>query len=206
MAGITIQPYATNQPQDSFLLQTQGYVQGMILDDPVARMELAQGMLISTASTPLWGGVPVTELINLTGSGSEGLGPTIEAATSQANCTGFCTYTQMMSGVIVPGATAPLYGAGTSTGFFRLGSNARLVVACDPALISTLTGSDGAINSQALYWDTTNYRITLTTSSNWALPTSVRLVSVNTNSKIITYSSGTGLASWSNGDAAVLLL
>lgn len=196
--------YVTNQPQSSFLLETQGYVQGLCLDDTVARMWLMEGTLISTATTPMWGGVPIEEQINVTGSGSDGLGPVVLASTSQATVTGFSTYQQMMHGVISPGSNAPQYGPTNGVGFFRLGTNARLIVACDPALISTITGAGDSITSQALYWDVTNFRITLTTSGNFALPTSVRLLAVNTNSKIVTYSSPN--TTWAAGDAAVILI
>lgn len=206
MAGITIQPYATNQPTDSFLLETQGYVQGMPLDDTASRLWLMGGNLASSASTPLWGGVPIEELINVTGTGADGLGPTVQASTSQATCTGFSTFAQMMHGVITPGATVPLYGPLNGVGFFRLGTNARLAVNCDPALAAALASADGAINSQALYWSVADYWITLTTTSNWALPTSIRLLSVNTNSKVVTYNSGTGAATWGAGVAAILNL
>src|SRR5579875_1642227 len=185
MSGITLQPYTTNNPQNSFIEQTQGYIQGLPQDDTVARQWLAQGVLVSTASAPLWGGLPIEELINVTGAGSEGLGPTVQAAASQGTCTGFSTFLQMAHMVITPGANAPQAAAGNSVGFFRLGTQQRLAVKCDPALVSALVSADGAINSQALYWDVTNYQITLTTSGgNWALPTSIKLLSVNTNSKI----------------------
>jgi len=90
-------------------------------------------------------------------------------------------------------------------GFFRNGTNQRLAVACDPALITTITGTSDNIASQALYWDVTNYRITLTTTGgNWALPTSVRLLSVNTNSKIVSWTSPN--ATWAAGSAAIILI
>lgn len=197
--------YTTNQPQSSFLLETQGYVQGLCLDDTVARMWLMEGTLLSTASVPMWGGLPITEQINVTGAGADALGPVVAEATSQSNCTGFSTFQQMMHGVISPGSNAPTYGPTNGVGFFRLDTNARMAVACDPALVSAIAGEGDAINSQALYWDVTNYRITLTTSGgNWALPTSIRLLSVNTNSKIVTWSSPN--ASWALGAAAILLI
>jgi hypothetical protein len=197
--------YTTNQPQNAFLLDTQGFVQGLAEDDPVSRMWLTEGTLISTASVLMWGGVPITEQINVTGSNGDGLGPVVLAATSQADTTGWSTFQQMMHGIITPGSNAPTYGPTNSVGFFRAGTNVRLMVACDPALISTITGAGDAINSQSLYWDVTNYRITLTTSGgNFALPTSTRLLKVNSNSKIITYSSPN--ASWAAGAAAVILL
>jgi len=109
--------------------------------------------------------------------------------------------------VIAPGNNVPLAGVGNYVGFFRLQTQQRLTVQCDPALVAALVASDGTITSQALYWDVTNYRITLTTSGgNFALPTSTRLLSVNTNSKVVAYNSGTGAVTWTAGDAAIILI
>lgn len=197
--------YVTNQPQSSFLLETQGYVQGLCLDDTVARMWLMEGTLISTATTPLWGGVPIQEQINVTGSGSDGLGPVVLAATAQNNVTGWCTYQQMMHGVISPGSNAPQYGPTNGVGFFRLGTNARMVVACDPALVASITGAGDLITAvSAVYWDVANYRITGTSAGNFLLPSTTRILAVNTNSKIVTYSSPN--TTWAAGDAAVILI
>lgn len=208
MSGtISFNPYTTNQPQASFLLQTQGYVQGAPYDDPIARLWLAGGILASSETIAMWGGVPIEEMINLAGSGSDGLGPTIKRATSQVTATGWSTNLQANSMVIVPGGSVPLAASGNYVAFFRSGSQQRLAVQADPALYSALASADGSIASQALYWDVTNYRITLTTSGgNWALPTSTRLLSLSQNSKIVSYNSGTGAATWTSGDAAIILI
>lgn len=208
MSGtVSFNPFSTNQPQNTFDTQTQGYVQGVAMDDPSSRMWLMGGTLASTETLTMWGGVPVEEYINVTGSGSEGLGPTLKRSASQATVTGFSVFNQASSMVITPGNTVPLASVTNFVAFYRLNTQARIVVACDPALVTALTSSDGAINSQSLYWDVTNYRITLTTTGgNFALPTTIKLLDVNTNSKIVSYNSGTGVASWVAGDAAVILI
>ena len=199
--------YVSNQPQNSFLLQTQGYVQGIPYDDTVARLWLATGTLDANETLPMWGGVPIEEYITLAGSGSDGLGPDVKRASSATTTTGWSTFAQQMHMLITPAGNVPVAGVTNGVGFFRNGTNQRLAVACDPALITTLNGANGSIASQALYWDVTNYRITLTTSGgNWALPTTVRLLSTNTNSKIVSYSSVTGLATWAAGSAAIILI
>lgn len=205
MSGtISFQPYVTTAPQNSFLLETQGYVEGLPLDDTVSRLWLAEGVLASTETLPMWGGVPITEMINVTGTGADGLGPQVKRATAQGNVTGFSTYLQMSHMVVTAGNTAPLASINDSVGFFRLGSNQRLMVKCDPALVTALESADEAINAESLYWDVAKYWVTLTTTSNWQLPTSVKLLSVNSNSKITSYDSGTGVLSWTTGAAAVL--
>lgn len=208
MSGtIAFNPYGTNQPQDSFLQQTQGYVQGAPYDDPVARLWLAGGTLKSSETVPMWGGVPIFEYVTVAGNNADGLGPQVGRATSQATTTGWSTNLQMNSMVVTPGNSVPLAAVGNGVGFFRYGTQQRLAVQVDPALVATLTSADALINATALYWDVTNYRVTATTTGgNFALPTNTKLLSVNTNSKIVSYNSGTGAVTWSTGDAAIILI
>jgi hypothetical protein len=202
---LTFNPYSTSQPQDSFLVQTQGYVQGAPYDDTVSRLWLEGGILATTETVVMWGGVPITELTNTVGTGSDGLGNTIKRATSQALVTGWSTNLQANSMVIVPGNSVPVAAVSNYVAYFRNGSQQRLAVQCDPALYTAVVTTPASIIAQALYWDVTNYRITLTTTGgNFALPTTVKLLSINTNSKIVAYNSGTGAVSWTTGDAAMI--
>jgi len=203
MSGtISFNPYQTTTPSNSFLLESQGYYQGTALDDPSSRMWLAGGMLAATETVPMWGGVPIAEYINNLGANAEGVGPTVLRSTTQANTTGWSVFDQAGSMVITPTNRVPLAAIRNYVSFYRNGSNARIVVAVDPALVSALNGTN-PINSEALYWDVTNYRITLvTTGGNFALPTSIKLLSVQTNSQIVTYSGS--VANWAAGDAAVI--
>lgn len=208
MSGsITFNPYTTSSPQNTFLNPSFGYVQGLVYDDTVARMQLAQGILATTESIVMWGGRPITEYINTTSAGSsDGLGPTVASAISQATTTAWAVFQNAASMVLIPGgAYPPVAATGNSVMFYRYGSLARIMVACDPSLITTVIGAGtDSITSLALYWDVTNYRITLTTTGgNWALPTTTKLLSTNsTNSKIITYAASQ--ASWATGSAAVI--
>ena len=203
MSGsVTFNPYATTQGANTFLSQTQGYIQGMALDDPASYPWLVGGILATTETVVLWGGVPIEEFINSLGTGSEGLGPTIKRSTSQATTTGWSVFNRAASMVIGPGNGVPVAGTGNYASFFRNGSNARIGVQCDPALVAALN-STTSILGEALYWDVTNYRVTLTTTGgNFALPTSIKFLSVNTNSKIVSYANSA--ATWSTGDVAII--
>lgn len=207
MSGtISFNPYMTTVPQNAFLLETQGYVQGLASDDPSSRMWLMGGNLASSETVVMWGGVPVSEEINNLSTGSEGLGPVLKRATSQANTTGFSVFNQAGSMVITPGSTVPQAAVGNYVSFYRIGPKAvRIAVKCDPALISALSAGE-FINGASLYWDVTYYWITLATSGNFALPTSVQLLSTQTNSKVVAYNSGTGAVTWTTGDAALILI
>lgn len=48
--SISINPSATIAPPSSFLSQTQGYVQGIALADPVARQHLLSGTIDSSVT------------------------------------------------------------------------------------------------------------------------------------------------------------
>jgi len=206
-ATISFNPYATNQPATSFAsgYGTQGYIQGVASDDPSSRLWLMTGVLAATETLPMWGGVPVGIAINNTGNASENLGPSITRATTQGTTLGFSVFNQANHMVITPGNSVPLIGSGGGVSVYRIGSGqVRCAVQCDPALIAALTAGE-LINGAALYWDVTNYRITLTaTGGNFALPTSIQLLSTNTNSEIISYNSGTGAVTWTAGDAALI--
>lgn len=208
MSGtISFNPYQTTSPQNTFLLETQGYVEGLPYDDTVARLWLDRGILASTETIPMWGGQPIEEVTNVTGTGGDGMGGTIKRATSGATCTGFSTFLQQGHMVIVPGPSVPVTSINTSVGFFRLGTQQRLAVQLDPAAYTTIAGSPGAVDSYALYWNPTSHFVTLTTTGgNWALPTSLRLLSINNNSKIVSYNSTTGAVTWTSGAAAMLLI
>lgn len=200
--------YQTNQPANSFLLQTAGYVQGLPHDDVVTRQFLSEGVLISSALFPMWGGIPLAENVNNAAALNEGLGPTVFAATTQGGVTGFSTFLSMMHMTIDPGVQVPLAGPTNGVGFFRLGTNTRLAVACDPALITSIAAGV-EVNSQSLFWDVTNLRITLSAAGgNFALPTSIRLLSTNTNSKIVSVAppATQSAPTWALGSAAIILL
>lgn len=207
MSGtISFNPFSTSTPQNTFLSPTQGYMQGLVYDDPTSRLELMGGTLAIAETIVMWGGRPIGEQINVTAAGaSDGLGPAVASATSTATATGWSVFNQAGSMVLIPGgAYPPVAAVGNYVSFFRYGSLARIAVACDPALVTSISVGTNVITSQALYWDVTFYRITLTTSGgNWALPTTTKLISTNSgNSKIITYTASQ--ASWTTGAAAII--
>src|SRR5579859_4415802 len=150
MSGtLSFNPYATSTPQNTFLNPTQGYVQGLVYDDTTARLELMGGTLATTESVVMWGGRPIGEQINVTAAGaSDGLGPVVASATSTATTTGWSVFTQAGSMVLPPGgAYPPIAAVGNYVAFFRYGSNARIMVACDPALITSISGGTNVVTS-----------------------------------------------------------
>lgn len=199
-------PYTTQAASNTFILETQGYVEGLPFDDTVARLWLATGVLDSSETIPIWGGVPVAEQINSAGANSDFLGPTLIRATTSVAPTGFCSTAQMMHMVTDVDNSVPISNPGDNIGFFRFNSNQRLAVQLDPALVTTVNGSTTYINGLTMYWDVSNYRVTLTSTSNVALPSTVRLLSINTNSKIVSWDGTNLVANWTSGNAGILLL
>lgn len=198
MAGIP-NPYTPTNAAGQFYVESDGYVQGMAIADPVARFDLATGIFDTNATGVLWGGVGITENIPAAGRGSA-LGSVIDIATTISTTgatgalTGFVVSDQAYNWITNPQNTAPSAKPGMSVPYYRFGSGARIAVQCDPALVDL----DGAPINQQVSWDFVNQRLvpylgTLTISSG-------------------TYVSGTGVVTltmsapitFSPGDAIVV--
>jgi hypothetical protein len=83
------------------------------------------------------------------------LGSSIGRATSSANITGFSVFTQAHNWVTTPQSPVPTAGANQTIPFYSLGSKARIVVACEPSLVSL----NGGLVSQQVSWDIANQRL-----------------------------------------------
>ena len=83
MANLSLNPMATTNALGSFGVQSDGYIQGVALDDPANRFNLAAGTVAATETKPLWGGLPVAEL--LPGTSSSPRGSSIRRAVSVAD-------------------------------------------------------------------------------------------------------------------------
>jgi len=176
--NITINPALTTNALGSFNVSSEGYVQGTMLDDPSARYALAGGVLASSETIPMWGGVGIYEFVaggsnNYVGNpgGPAGVqGGQVGRATALTGSkalTGFSVFNQAHAMINSPQSPVPLAGSGQQVNFFRLGSRARIAVACDPILAS-LSGAD--IITTQVSWDFVNqllvpYVGTLTISS-----------------------------------------
>lgn len=163
-------PILTTNASGSFSSATDGYIAGTFMDDPAIRNELAGGIIASTETKPMWGGIGISE--NVIGSSqSPQLGGNItRAANLTANTagklTGFSVFNQAHDWLNYPQSPVPTGSAGMGVKFFRLGSLARIVVAADPALASLRN----ALIEPLVSWDFVNqllvpYLGTLTISS-----------------------------------------
>ena len=181
VASLSFNPLATSNAAGSFSIESAGFIQGQAMDDPATRNALALGYLASTETLPMWGGVGVTELIATLASsttpanalgGAIGRATTLTAATT-GQLTGFSVFDQAHGMISSPQSPVPLAGTYQTISFYRMGSNARIAVACDPTLVSLR----GGLITQQVSWDfndsilqpydasTATYSVTSITSS-----------------------------------------
>lgn len=199
-ASITIQPMATTTAAGLFSTNSAGFTQGDAQDDPAVKFALSGGVLSASATTPIWGGLPIQEFSTAGATGSFGqvqpgtntLGSTIALATASAAPTGISVYNQAFGGITTPQSTAPLYSAGMSVNFYRFGSGARIPLVLDPASLTI----NGQLISTTVYFNYTNNWVTTTQpGTQAALPVKVLQVSTSGN-KTVSYNGTTGNAVW----------
>lgn len=154
VATVSFNPFLTSVAGGTFGTTFDGYIQGDVMADPSARNWLMSGVLASTETLPMWGGVAIAEHTSPATGFVQPLGGSITRATtltaSQAGTlTGFSTFDQAHHMINTPQSQVPLAASGMSIHGYRLGSNARVVVACNPSLVSLATG----IITQQVSWD-----------------------------------------------------
>jgi len=200
-AQISLNPMATTNALGLFSTNSNGFTQGDAQDDPAVKFQLVAGVLSTSATVPLWGGVPIQEFVPA--NGSSVLGSTILQSTASAVPTGICVFNQAFAGITTPSSTAPLYSPGMSVNYYRFGSGARIPLAIEPASVTI----DGQLISTTVYYDYTNNWVTVTQpGTQAALPVKVLKVSTS-NNKTVSYSSVTGNANWvTTGYVALCLI
>lgn len=168
MAQISFNPYLTTNAAGSFNVQSDGYIQGIAMADPSSRNWLQGGVLASTETLPMWGGVGIaTTIPGAAGGPAPQLGPLVTRATSLAiaatglaptetgTLTGFSVFDSNFAGVSSAQSPVPLVGNVGEVNFFALGSRARIPLAVDPALISAI----GSPTNTPVSWDFVNQRL-----------------------------------------------
>lgn len=171
--NISFNPYVQTAGNGGlFNVSSDGLRQGTAYPDPATRYALRGGILASTETLPMWGGVGVFMNVpsSLNTDPNTALGTTMGRAVSLADATkplaGFSVFDQAYGMITSPQSPVPLIGSFGQVTAYPLGSLARIAVACDPSLIDMQSGPIGAHVS----WDFTNqilvpYLGTLTVSS-----------------------------------------
>jgi hypothetical protein len=207
-ANISFNPMATTNAGGLFNVNSNGYTQGDAQDDPAIKFKLAGGVYAAANTTPIWGGMPMTEYVaTVTSSSVPGtgvLGPQLLAATSgETDISCWCVVNQAFAGLTTPQSPAQTYGPGMSVNFYRNGSGARIPLRLNPAAVSAIEG--GAVNVQ-FYWNWANNWITVT-NTDYALPTSFKVLSISPSSnanKTVSYNGTTGVATYIYTDTVAL--
>lgn len=153
VANVSFNPFLTTTAVGSFGTTWDGYIQGTAMNDPSVRNYLAGGTLAAAETLPMWGGVGLFESISLNVQGS--LVGRATALTGASALAGFSVFDQDHSMINTPQSPVPLAASGMGVTFYRLGSGARIPVACDAglaALAGTATGT-------AVSWDFVNQQL-----------------------------------------------
>jgi len=148
----------TTNAAGTFVAQSTGYVQGMYIDDPATRFQLRGGVLATTETLPMWGGVGVAVTV---GPNTGSLPPDVSQGgliTRATNVTvgaagelvGFSVFNQAYGMVNTPSSPVPLAASGMQVMYFELGSNAHICVAAAPAMAAYLEGNS---IYQQVSWD-----------------------------------------------------
>ena len=152
MAVISFNPLLVTVAPASFSTVTDGYVQGVMLDDPAVRYALAGGVLAASETFPMWGGVAIYEDIPGAGGVDVSMGSILGRAPNNAGIAGFSVFNQAGNWITSPQSEAPSAAGGMTVPYVRLGSGARVVVQCNPSLASL----QGGATNQQVSWDFNN--------------------------------------------------
>lgn len=164
MASLSLNPMATTNAAGSFGVQSDGLIQGVALDDPANRFNLASGTVATSETAPMWGGLPVAEL--LPGTASSPRGSNIRRATSVAELEGFTVFNQAHNGLTTPQSPVPQYASGMSVSYYRLGSNMRVPLKASADVVAL--GTAGASVKTPLAWDFVNNQLVTATAATYS--------------------------------------
>jgi len=198
--ALPFNPYSTTNVVGSFQAQSGGFIQGIARPDPAVQNELAAGILASTETIPMWGGVGIQEFIP---SSTAQTGGNIVRAASNTVITGFSVSNQNTAALKTPQSEVGVTLSGGQVNFYRFGSGARIAVACDPTLAAALLAGTVAVNGQ-VSWDFTNQKLITYDGGVGALNCEVLQVNSG-NSMIAVYTALTNTCNWNySGSVAII--
>jgi hypothetical protein len=176
-AAVSFNPAQQTNFANTFFAQSDGFTQGDALDDPAIRQSLRKGIVATTATQPMWGGLAISEALAQGGFTVGAANPPAadlqSILTPAANITGNATAGTLTGFTVVNQGTSmiqhaqsrvPMAGAGAAINFYRTGSKARIPLLLKAADVATLLAA--AANNPNLYWDTVNLWITASAGAN----------------------------------------
>ena len=195
VATLAGNPYVTTVSNGTFNTQSKGLTQGDVYPDPSTRYARRGGVLASSETLPMWGGVGVYALIPGNSSNPpsvpvRALGATLGRATALTGSKpllGFSVFEGAYNMVNNPQSPVPLIGSYGSVMYYALGSRARIIVQCSPNLINY----QGEPLNQPVSWDFTNQQLEPYVSTTIASGTYTTAATISSG----TYNSTTGAVS-----------
>lgn len=153
VASITFNPNLTTASSGLFNTSSIGLVQGVAHPDPAIRYKLVGGVLLAAETLPMWGGVGIfTQVPGVTPGPAISLGTPVGRATALTGSKallGFSVFDQAYGMTNTPQSPVPLAASSMQVMYYRLGSGARIAVACDAALVSL----EGGLTNAQVSWD-----------------------------------------------------
>lgn len=215
--SISINPAQQTAFPGTFALSSEGYQQGDALDDPAIRFSLRKGIVSPAATQPMWGGLAISEALAPGGVGVGATNPSgslgsilTPAANISAGTAGFLNgwtvFNQSTALIGTAQSRVPAAPSGGAINYYRSGSGARIPLkALAAAAIEWKAGA--TVGPQDIYWDTVNLQLTNAAGSGIIGPLlNVSIDDVNlSNSRVVSYNSGTNLSNWLEGQPCVVL-
>lgn len=215
--SLSLNPAVQTQFPGTFFVSSEAYQQGDALDDPAIRFSLRKAIVSLSATQPMWGGLAVSAALSPGGIGvgatnpAAGLGNILSPATtltagSAGYLNGWTVYNQSTAMFSNAQSRAPQAPSGGAINYYPAGCGARIPLkALAAAAIEWAAAA--TVNPQDIYWDTVNLQLTNAAGGGIIGPiTNVSIEAVNlTNSKVVSYNSGTNFSNWAEGQPCVVL-
>lgn len=203
-ATIPFQPFKTQGSfSNSFNVESRGLTQGDAHDDPAVRLQLCSGQIDPTQENFLWGGVGVMECVAMTDTNVAG--SLIKEATASV-CNAFTVFNQAFHGVTTASNSVPLYVAGGSVHYYRIGSNARIPLPISAEVAALATGGD-AVGADGFVWDMTNNVIDVYSSASSGNPkVNIKLLMVSQQGNLTVKKETDGNMVWATDKPCGLFL
>lgn len=191
-------PLATTAGQGLFSgASSNGLVQGTAYPDPATRNWLRTGIVSTSETIPMFGGIAVNALLApISANGPRGvLGQSLQRATSLATTIGFTVFDQSYNAINDPTNPVPTVGSNQSINYYPNGSRARIALAAS----SNLTEYLGDPINQQVSWDYVSNQLVPYVGA-YGPETITDAVWSNTNGGEITYTLAAALAGPVAGD------
>ncbi|WP_353613954.1 hypothetical protein [Mangrovibacter phragmitis] len=196
MSNISFDPYKTQGNfSGSFNISSNGFIQGDAQDDPAIRLQLCQGVLDSGVTSSVYGGIGVIECVPKEADSVQG--SDIKIATTTI-CNAFLVSNQAYHGISTPSSPVPLFPAGSSVHYYRLGSHARIPLKISSA-VAALAASNTDVSNEGVgfVWDVTNNQVDVYSSATSGNPkVAIRLLKVSSSGNLVVSVDGSGNAKW----------